>query len=144
MNENKIYIFFKGYYWCGEYGNPDVPEEFEWVKSISALHNIPTNPKTYPAILVTTADHDDRVVPAHSFKYISQLQHQLSETMNRLGRPLIIRIDVRAGHGNSLLLINLVLNFSCLGAGKPTVKRIEELSDSYSFISYTSGAQWHD
>jgi prolyl oligopeptidase len=48
---------------------------------------------------VTTADHDDRVVPAHSFKYTAQIQHQLGETMNRLGRPLIVRIDVRAGHG---------------------------------------------
>ncbi|CAF0956243.1 unnamed protein product [Adineta ricciae] len=124
----RYHKFTIGYYWCGEYGNPDVPEEFEWVKSISPLHNIPNNPKSYPAILITTADHDDRVVPGHSFKYIAQLQHQLSETMNRLGRPLIIRIDVRAGHG----------------AGKPTVKRIEELSDTYSFISYALGAQWHD
>ncbi len=96
-------LFFpQGYYWCGEYGNPDLAEEFEWVKTISPLHNIPTNPKTYPAILLTTADHDDRVVPAHSFKYIAQLQHQLGETMNLLGRPLIVRIDVRAGHGRIL------------------------------------------
>jgi hypothetical protein len=65
--------------------------------------------------------------------------------MNRLGRPLIIRIDVRAGHGKCfILLINILLNFTRLGAGKPTVKRIEELSDSYSFISYALGAQWHD
>ena len=76
------------------------------MKIISPLHNIPSNPKTYPAILVTTADHDDRVVPAHSFKYISQLQHQLGETMNRLGRPLIVRIDVRAGHGIDLILVD--------------------------------------
>lgn len=74
------------------------------MKIISPLHNIPSNPKTYPSILVTTADHDDRVVPGHSFKYISQLQHQLGETMNRMGRPLIIRIDVRAGHGIDLIL----------------------------------------
>ena len=76
------------------------------------MHNIPTKPKTYPAILVTTADHDDRVVPAHSFKYISQLQYQLGETMNRLDRPLIIRIDVRAGHGN-YLHINKYLSELC-------------------------------
>ncbi|CAF1415204.1 unnamed protein product [Rotaria sordida] len=124
----RYHKFTIGYYWCGEYGNPDIPEEFEWVKTISPLHNIPTNPTKYPAILVLTADHDDRVVPAHSFKYISQLQYQLGEIMNRLGRPLISRIDVRAGHG----------------AGKPTIKRIEELSDIYSFVSYTLGAQWHD
>ena len=95
----RYHKFTIGYYWCGEYGNPDKPEEFEWVKIISPLHNIPKDAKTFPAILVTTADHDDRVVPAHSFKYIAQLQHQLGETMNRLGRPLIVRIDVRAGHG---------------------------------------------
>ncbi len=76
------------------------------MKTISPLHNIPTDPKIYPAILVTTADHDDRVVPAHSFKYIAQLQHQLGETMNRLGRPLIVRIDVRAGHGNYFFISN--------------------------------------
>ena len=106
VSEREEEIFFEGYYWCGEYGNPDLPEEFEWVKTISPLHNIPCNPKTYPAILVTTADHDDRVVPGHSFKYIAQLQHQLGETMNRLGRPLIVRIDVRAGHGNPPIVVN--------------------------------------
>lgn len=53
---------------------------------------------------MTTADHDDRVVPAHSFKYIAQLQYQLGETMNRLGRPLIVRIDVRAGHGMKFII----------------------------------------
>ncbi|CAF3226968.1 unnamed protein product [Rotaria sp. Silwood2] len=117
----RYHKFTIGYYWCGEYGNPGLPEEFEWVKTISPLHNIPTNPTKYPAILVITADHDDRVVPAHSFKYISQLQYQLGETMNRLGRPLISRIDVRAGHG----------------AGKPTIKRIEELSDIYSTTPFS-------
>jgi hypothetical protein len=88
-----------GYYWCGEYGDPDLDDEFQWIRSISPLHNIPSAPDSYPSVLVTTADHDDRVVPAHSFKYIAQLQHQLAATMNRLARPLIIRVDVRAGHG---------------------------------------------
>ena len=91
-----------GYYWCGEYGNPDLPEEFPWVRSISPLHNIPVDPRIYPSILITTADHDDRVVPAHSFKYAAQLQHQLAEKMNQLARPLIMRVDVRAGHGRRL------------------------------------------
>lgn len=112
MSLSICFCRFLGYYWCGEYGNPDLPEEFEWIKTISPLHNIPTNPTMFPAILITTADHDDRVVPAHSFKYIAQLQHQLSETMNRLKRPLIIRIDVRAGHGKFCFayLINFLLN----------------------------------
>lgn len=66
--------------------------------------------------------------------------------MNRLGRPLVVRIDVRAGHGKFHIskLFFFILNSTCLGAGKPTVKRIEELSDSYSFISYVLGAQWRD
>ncbi|CAF2054491.1 unnamed protein product [Rotaria magnacalcarata] len=63
-----------------EFGNPDIREEFKWVKLISPLYNIPTNPKTYPAILVTTTDHDD------------------GEITNRRGRPLIVRIDVRVGY----------------------------------------------
>ncbi|CAF4429780.1 unnamed protein product [Rotaria magnacalcarata] len=83
-----------------EFGNPDIREEFKWAKLISPLYNIPTNPKTYPAILVTTTDHDDGVVPAHSFIsiYISQIQYQLGEITNRRGRPLIVRIDVRVGY----------------------------------------------
>ncbi|CAF5035250.1 unnamed protein product [Rotaria sp. Silwood1] len=110
----RYHKFTIGYYWCGEYGNPDLPEEFEWVKTISPLHNIPTNPTTYPAIIVMTADHDDRVVPAHSFKYISQLQYQLGETMNRLDRPLISRIDVRAGHEMSSPRAKLIENLQSL------------------------------
>lgn len=98
------------------------------MKGISPLHNIPAEPTAYPSVLLTTADHDDRVVPAHSFKFTAQVQHQLADLMNRAGRPLIVRIDVRAGHG----------------AGKPTVKRIEELADMYSFISHAVGAQWRD
>ncbi|CAF1379841.1 unnamed protein product [Rotaria magnacalcarata] len=83
-----------------KFGNPDIREEFKWAKLISPLYNIPTNPKTYPAILVTTTDHDDGVVPAHSFIsiYISQIQYQLGEITNRRGRPLIVRIDVRVGY----------------------------------------------
>ena len=76
---------------------------------------------------------------------MSQLQHQLGETMNRLNRPLIMRVDVRAGHGNVRRQM-LVLLLTCLwlGAGKPTVKRIEELADTYAFISYALDAKWQD
>ena len=109
--------FFLGYYWCGEFGNPDIPEEFEWVKIISPLHNIPTNPKIYPAILVTTADHDDRVVPAHSFKYAATLQE-----MYKGNNPVLIRIETNSGHGASNV-----------------TKNIEVLSDIYSFIFYNMG-----
>ncbi|CAF0797753.1 unnamed protein product [Didymodactylos carnosus] len=116
-----------GHYWIGEYGSSDVKEDFDgWIKNISPLHNIPKNSSIYPSIMVTTADHDDRVVPGHSFKYIAQLQHQLKDLKNN--RPLIIRIDIRAGHGS----------------GKPTVKRIEELSDIYCFIAHTLNATFID
>ena len=86
---------------------------FEYLKAYSPLHNIKNDGTRYPAILVTTADHDDRVVPAHSFKYAATLQ--ASDTGDR---PKFIRIDSKAGHGS----------------GKPTAKVIDEYVDLYSFI----------
>ena len=77
-------------------------------------------PVSYPATMVTTADHDDRVVPAHSFKFAATLQEKNTGT-----NPMLIRIDSKAGHG----------------AGKPTVKVIEEQADIYSFIFYNMGIE---
>lgn len=85
--------------------------------SYSPLHNIRED-LNYPATLVTTADHDDRVVPAHSFKYISALQEKYKGH-----NPVLIRIETRAGHG----------------AGKPTSKQIEEQTDIWSFVFYNLG-----
>jgi prolyl oligopeptidase len=91
---------------------------FEYLHGYSPLHTIKNDGPPYPAILVTTADHDDRVVPAHSFKYTAALQ--AAHTGNA---PKLIRIETKAGHG----------------AGKPISKIIEEYTDVYSFAMYNLG-----
>ncbi|MDA3929569.1 MAG: prolyl oligopeptidase family serine peptidase [Prolixibacteraceae bacterium] len=106
--------FTIGYAWATDYGTVDDNEEmFQYLLAYSPVHNVEA--KDYPAIMVTTADHDDRVVPAHSFKYISRIQE-----LNTGDLPTLIRIDVKAGHGS----------------GKPTAKIIEEYADLYSFVFY--------
>ena len=96
-----------------DYGTSEDSEDVSYLKGYSPLHNV--NPETYPATLVTTADHDDRVVPAHSFKYIAALQ--ATYTGNN---PVLIRIDTKAGHG----------------AGKPTSMVIQEYADLWAFAFY--------
>jgi prolyl oligopeptidase len=91
---------------------------FEYLYKYSPIHNIKNDGTPYPAILITTADHDDRVVPAHSFKYAATLQAANTGTA-----PKLIRIDTKAGHGG----------------GKPITKVIEEQADIYSFIMYNLG-----
>ncbi|MFN6499474.1 MAG: prolyl oligopeptidase family serine peptidase [Nostoc sp. DedQUE01] len=107
--------FTIGWAWTAEYGSPDNPEEFPALYAYSPLHNLKPN-TAYPATLITTADHDDRVVPAHSFKFAAALQ------ANHLGdAPVLIRIETKAGHG----------------AGKPTAKIIEEAADKWAFLVRT-------
>ncbi len=102
-----------GWAWTSEYGRPDDPEMFPVLKAYSPLHNL--KPGThYPATLLTTADHDDRVVPSHSFKFAAALQAAQAGPA-----PVLIRIETRAGHG----------------AGKPTSKRIEEAADQLAFLT---------
>jgi len=114
MDMLRYHKFTIGRYWATDYGTSEDSEEmFLYLKGYSPLHNI--NSETYPATLVTTADHDDRVVPAHSFKYIAALQ--ATYTGNN---PVIIRIDTKAGHG----------------AGKPTSMVIQEYADLWSFAFY--------
>ena len=109
--------FTAGRYWVDDYGYPEREPDFRNLLSYSPYHNIKEG-ADYPAILVTTADTDDRVVPGHSFKYAAALQHA------DLGiKPRLIRIETRAGHGS----------------GKPTEKVIEEYADMYSFIAYWTG-----
>ena len=112
----RYHEFTIGWAWAGDYGRSDEPEAFDYLIKYSPLHNIKA--VDYPATLVTTADHDDRVVPAHSFKYAATLQEYHTGD-----DPVMIRIETSAGHG----------------AGKPTSKRIEEAADILSFMFYNMG-----
>lgn len=111
--------FTAGRYWVDDYGYPNREEDFRLLRAYSPYHNIKAG-ADYPAVLVTTADTDDRVVPGHSFKYIAALQHARAGS-----QPHLIRIETRAGHG----------------AGKPTDKQIEEYSDMYAFIAQHTGLE---
>lgn len=112
MDMLRYHKFTIGWGWAVEYGTSEDEEQFHYIYKYSPLHNLREGVK-YPATLVTTADHDDRVVPAHSFKFAAELQHcQAGDA------PVLIRIDKKAGHG----------------AGKPTSKRIDEAADVYSFL----------
>ncbi|KQM19560.1 prolyl oligopeptidase family serine peptidase [Novosphingobium sp. Leaf2] len=109
--------FTAGRYWVDDYGHPDREADFKVLRAYSPYHNI-RDGVPYPAILVTTADTDDRVVPGHSFKYAAALQHA------HLGdKPRLIRIETRAGHGS----------------GKPTDKAIEEGADILAFVAQWTG-----
>ncbi|MBN2639174.1 MAG: S9 family peptidase [Bacteroidales bacterium] len=110
--------FTIGWAWASDYGRSDDSETmFEYLYHYSPLHNIKKG-VVYPATLALTADHDDRVVPAHTFKFMATLQANASKE-----NPALVRIETKAGHG----------------AGKPTAKQIDESTDIYSFIMYNLG-----
>lgn len=120
MDMLRYHKFTAGAGWTSDYGNADESKEmFEYLKGYSPLHNI--NIAEYPATLITTADHDDRVVPAHSFKFAATMQ-----SMQKSSNPILIRIETRAGHG----------------AGKPTSKIIDEYADRLSFMFYNMGIDY--
>ena len=110
--------FTIGWNWIADYGSSDNPEEFQALYRYSPLHNIAPG-ETYPATLITTADHDDRVVPAHSFKYAATLQAAASPV-----NPALIRIDTQSGHGAS-----------------NTSKALDTAADIYSFLMYHLAVQ---
>ncbi|GMQ79495.1 MAG: prolyl oligopeptidase family serine peptidase [Anaerolineae bacterium] len=119
----RFHKFTIGWAWTSDYGSPDDPQEFEALAAYSPYHNL-TAGTTYPATLILTGDHDDRVYPAHSFKFAAALQY----AQNGDG-PTLIRIDTDAGHG----------------LGKPTEKVIDESSDGLAFLSRTLGMNtWRD
>jgi len=111
--------FTIGWGWAVEYGRSENEKDFEYLYKYSPLHNIRSE-VSYPATLITTADHDDRVVPAHSFKFAATMQEMNKDTGNN---PILIRIESNAGHG----------------AGKPLSKSIDEATDSWSFVFYHLG-----
>jgi len=112
MDMLRFHKFTIGWAWTSDYGSSDEPGEFKALYAYSPLHNIKPGTK-YPAVLITTADHDDRVVPAHSFKYAATLQPAQAGKA-----PILIRIETKAGHG----------------AGKPTNKIIEETAQRFGFL----------
>jgi len=120
MDMLRYHKFTIGWAWATEYGRSDKKEDFENLYKYSPLHNLKPGVK-YPATLITTADHDDRVVPAHSFKFAATLQED-----NKGANPTLIRIETKAGHG----------------AGKPTSKQIEEAADVWSFVMYNLGMEF--
>jgi prolyl oligopeptidase len=116
MDMLRFHKFTIGWNWIPDYGSSDTEEEFQAIYKYSPLHNIKEG-MSYPATIITTADHDDRVVPAHSFKYAATLQEKYQGS-----NPALIRIQTRSGHGAS-----------------STTKAIEETADIYSFIFYNLG-----
>jgi prolyl oligopeptidase len=120
MDMLRYQYFTIGRYWATDYGTSEESKEmFEYLYAYSPLHNIKEGVK-YPAMFVTTGDHDDRVVPAHSFKYIATLQQKQAGD-----KPVMIRIETQAGHG----------------AGKPTSKIIDEIIDEWAFMFYNMGVK---
>ncbi len=121
MDMLRYHKFTIGWNWASDYGtSEDNPEMFRYLKAYSPLHAL-TPETAYPACLITTADHDDRVVPAHSFKFAARLQE-----CNAADTPSLIRIDKNAGHGG----------------GKPMSKVIDEYTDEYAFMMYNIGMTW--
>ena len=112
MDMLRFHKFTAGRFWVDDYGSAEDPEEFAALYAYSPYHNV-TEGVEYPAILVTTADTDDRVVPGHSFKYAAALQNAQAGDA-----PVLIRIQTRAGHGS----------------GKPTEMIIEEYADRWAFL----------
>lgn len=115
MDMLRFHKFTIGWAWTSDYGSPDDAEMFKVIRAYSPLHNIRPGTK-YPATMITTADHDDRVVPSHSFKFAAAMQAAQAGPA-----PILIRIETRAGHG----------------AGKPTSKIIEESADKWAFLVRT-------
>ena len=113
MDMLRFHKFGFGTQWVGEYGSPEDPADFRVLRAYSPLHNVKQGTK-YPPTLITTADHDDRVMPGHSLKYAAALQQAQEGPA-----PILIRVDTRSGHG----------------AGKPTAKQIDEWADRFAFLT---------
>lgn len=122
MDMLRFHKFTIGWNWIADYGSSDDVEGFNYLSAYSPLHNLKDG-TSYPATLITTADHDDRVVPAHSFKFAARLQEA-----HRGPNPVLIRIETQSGHGSSSL-----------------TKQIAEMADEYAFLFTNLGVtpEWH-
>uniref|UniRef100_A0A673ZTV9 Prolyl endopeptidase n=1 Tax=Salmo trutta TaxID=8032 RepID=A0A673ZTV9_SALTR len=128
MDMLKFHKFTIGHAWTTDFGCCEVKEQFDWLIKYSPLHNIRVpegEGVQYPAVLLLTGDHDDRVVPLHSLKYIATLQHVVGRWSGQ-SNPLFIHVDTKSGHG----------------AGKPTSKVIQEVADTYAFIARCLSLSW--
>jgi prolyl oligopeptidase len=119
MDMLRFHKFTIGWAWQEEYGSPDEASDFPVLRAYSPLHTLKPG-VSYPATMVMTGDHDDRVFPAHSFKYTAELQR-----LQAGPAPVLLRVDRRAGHG----------------AGKPTLKALEETADAYAFMAQALGME---
>jgi len=135
MDMLRFHKFTIGHAWTTDYGCSERKEEFGWLIKYSPLHNVKRPWESirgvqYPPTMLLTADHDDRVVPLHSLKLLATLQYELCTSLQNSPQtnPIIGRIDRKAGHG----------------AGRPTQKMIDEVSDAYSFLAKMTGATWVD
>ena len=123
MDMLRYHRFTVGAAWAGDYGTSDTPEGFAYLRAYSPLHTLRAGAR-YPAVLITTGDHDDRVFPAHSFKYAAALQAAVAGSP----RPALIRIETNAGHGGS-------------SGTTPVTKTIDEWTDLFGFAAHTLGLQ---
>jgi prolyl oligopeptidase len=117
MDMLRFHLFTIGWGWTSDFGSPDDPDDFRTMYAYSPLHNIRTG-TSYPPTIITSGDHDDRVVPGHSFKFAAALQAAQAGDA-----PIVIRIDTDAGHGS----------------GKPVHKLIDERADVLAFLELALG-----
>ena len=133
MDMLRFHKFTIGHAWCTDFGNPDNAEHFAYLRRYSPYHNVaaPADGGQFPAMLLLTASHDDRVSPLHTFKHLAELQCRLVKQRGGAPapqtNPIVARIETKAGHG----------------AGKPTSKIIEEVADMLAFAGAATGAELH-
>jgi prolyl oligopeptidase len=124
MDMLRFHRFTIGWAWKSDFGDPDDPEQYPWLRAYSPLHNVHPE-RRYPPIMLTTGDHDDRVIPGHTFKFAATLQAAAAEDPSTTPAPVLVRIETSAGHGHGL----------------PTSKAIAQATDFLAFLDATVAAE---